>query len=308
MTTTKSKLDKIPEELQATLLDGLDHAMGDWGKYLDTMNLFTAYSFNNAILIYMQQKQRKRTPDGQVAGYKTWPKAFKRHVKKGAKSYKILAPILVPTLDKKGSPLFNSAGKPMKHPIGFQCKSIFDHRDTEGEPLPEPPKRNPMQQLDGEVSENLFEAFSHVACSGDRRIAVRRHVPIDKLGGAHGRCSFNGTGRASLIEIADIKPASAASTFAHELAHAILHNREDYEGHMATSIKELEAESVAYLVMNHYGIDTGDKAFDYILDWQKKTLKADQVREAMLGAGDRIAKAYKQITKVVDAYLEGEGA
>ena len=49
MTTTKSKLDKIPEELQATLLDGLDHAIGDWGKYLDTMNLFTAYSFNNSI-------------------------------------------------------------------------------------------------------------------------------------------------------------------------------------------------------------------------------------------------------------------
>ena len=56
--------------------------------------------------------------------------------------------------------------------------------------------------------------------------------------------------------------------------------------------------------MNHYGIDTGEKAFDYILDWQKKTLKADQVREVMLGAGDRIAKAYKEITKVVDAYLE----
>ena len=301
MTTTKSKLDKIPEELQATLLDGLDHAMRDWGKYLDTMNLFTAYSFNNAILIYMQQKQRKRTPDGQVAGYKTWPKAFKRHVVKGAKSYKILAPILIPTLDKKGSPLFNDAGKPMKHPIGFRGISIFDHRDTEGEPLPEPPKRNPMQQLDGEVSEDLFKGLAKVAEA--RRIIVRRNVSKDDLEGAHGRCYFNGMG-AYKIDIADIKPASASSTFAHELAHSILHSKDDYEGHLATSIKELEAESTAYLVMRHYGIDTGQKAFDYILDWQKKTLKADQVREVMLGAGDRIAKAYKEITKVVDAYLE----
>jgi len=301
MTTTKSKLAKMPPELQTTLLDGLDHAMGDWGKYLDCMNLFTAYSFNNSILIYMQQKQRKREPNGQVAGYKTWPKDFKRHVKKGAKSYKILGPISVPTLDKMGKRLFNDAGKPMTHPIGFKAISIFDSIDTEGAPLPEPPKRNPMQQLEGEVSEDLFKGLAKVAEA--RRIIVRRNVSKDDLEGAHGRCYFNGMG-AYKIEIADIKPASAASTFAHELAHSILHSRDDYEGHLATSIKELEAESVAYLVMNHYGIDTGDKAFDYILDWQKRTLKADQVREAMLGAGDRINKAYKEITKVVDAYLE----
>jgi len=296
MSATKSKLAKMPPELQATLLDGLDHAMkeGNWANYLDKMSLFTSYSFNNAMLIYIQQMKRKWEPSGQVAGYKTWPKTFKRHVSKGAKGIKILAPIIKIDKDKK-------TGEPITRPIGFKGISIFDYRDTEGEPLPEEPKRDPMQQLDGEVSEDLFKGLTRVAES--KRIIVRRNVSKDDLEGAHGRCYFNGMG-AYKIDIADIKPASAASTFAHELAHSILHSRDDYEGHLATSIKELEAESVAYLVMNHYGIDTGDKAFDYILDWQKKTLKADQVREVMLGAGDRIAKAYKEITKMVDAYLE----
>ncbi len=295
MTATKSKLDKIPPELQTVLLDGLDHALkeGNWHNYLNMMTLFPSYSLNNSILIYMQQLHRKRDPSGQVAAYTAWPK-FKRHVKSGAKSYAIIKPLKGRATDKK-------TGEVKTFIKGFIKGSTFDYRDTDGEPLVEPPKRNPMQQLDGEVSEDLFKGLAKVAEA--RRIIVRRNVSKDDLEGAHGRCYFNGMG-AYKIEIADIKPASAASTFAHELAHSILHSKDDYEGHLETSIKELEAESTAFLVMKHYGIDTGEKAFDYILDWQKRTLKPDQVREAMLGAGDRIAKAYKEITQIVDAYLE----
>ena len=98
MTTTtkpqakKSKLDRLPEDMQKLLCDGISEAMQNWGGFLKMSQKFTTYSFNNTMLIWMQQLQRELEPSSMVAGYKTWQTKFNRQVKKGSKCFRILAP------------------------------------------------------------------------------------------------------------------------------------------------------------------------------------------------------------------------
>ena len=123
-----------------------------------------------------------------------------------------------------------------------------------------------------------------------------------KWDGAHGECWFTGeNGTASKIKLKEgLSILSEIHTLAHELGHSILHNRDEYEEHDSTSIKELEAESVAMLVCNSYDIDTCKCSFDYIIGHNTKN---KDVQESMLNAGDRIYKAHKEITTIVDKHL-----
>ena len=235
-----------------------------------------------------------------VRGYKTWQKDFKRHVVKGTKGYKILAPVMVP-LVKDGQKVFRD-GKPVMRPANFRAISIFDHRDTEGEPLPQKPDTSHvMAQQDGKVDYMLLNGLLEVAKA--RKVSVNRSVSKDELGTAHGCCWFtNEDGTASKIDLReDLTETTEATVLMHELAHSILHNRDEYEGHSPLSIKELEAESTAYLVAKHYGIDTGAKAFDYIIG---HNLKDPDLKTTMLDAGTRINKAYKEIITIVDKHIK----
>ena len=83
MTTTtkpkpKSKLDRLPDEMKDLLVNGMSEAMKDWGGFLQMMQKFRSYSFNNTILIWMQQIEREYEPSSQVAGFKAWKTKFKR--------------------------------------------------------------------------------------------------------------------------------------------------------------------------------------------------------------------------------------
>jgi len=301
MTNSKATLPKLPEAQQEMLLEGMGHALKNWQGYMDCMSKIPDYSANNTILIMLQQLQRKREFSPMVRGYKTWQKDFKRHVVKGTKGYKILAPVMVP-LVKDGQKVFRDDGKPVMRPANFRAISIFDHRDTEGEPLPQKPDTSHvMAQQDGKVDNMLIDGLLKVAKS--RKVTVNRSVSKDELGTAHGCCWFtNEDGSASKIDLReDLTEVTEVTVLMHELAHSILHNRDEYEGHSPLSIKELEAESTAYLVAKHYGIDTSAKAFDYIIG---HNLKDPDLKTTMLDAGTRINKAYKEIITIVDKYLK----
>jgi hypothetical protein len=249
----------------------------------------------------LQQLQRKREFSPMVRGYKTWTKDFKRHVVKGTKGYKILAPVMVPLL-KDGQRVLRDDGKPAMRPANFRAISVFDHRDTEGEPLPQrPDTSHVMAQQNGKVDYMLLNGLLEVAKA--RKVSVNRCVSKDELGTAHGCCWFtNEDGTASKIDLReDLTEVTEVTVLMHELAHSILHNRDEYEGHSPLSIKELEAESTAYLVAKHYGIDTSAKAFDYIIG---HNLKDPDLKTTMLDAGTRINKAYKEIITIVDKHIK----
>ena len=301
MTNSKATLSKLPEAQQEMLLEGVTMALDNWKGYMDCMSKIPDYSANNTLLIMLQQLQRKRDFSPLVRGYKTWTKDFKRHVVKGSKGYKILAPVMVPLL-KDGQRVLKDDGKPVMRPANFRAISIFDHRDTEGEPLPQrPDTSHVMAQQDGKVDYMLLNGLLEVAKA--RKVSVNRSVSKDELGTAHGCCWFtNEDGTASKIDLReDLTEITEVTVLMHELAHSILHNRDEYEGHSPLSIKELEAESTAYLVAKHYGIDTGAKAFDYIIG---HNLKDPDLKTTMLDAGTRINKAYKEIITIVDKHIK----
>ena len=301
MTNSKATLSKLPEAQQEMLLEGMGHALKNWQGWMDVMHKIPDYSANNTLLIMFQQLQRKREPSPMVRGYKTWTKDFKRHVVKGTKGYKILAPVMVPLL-KDGQEVLRDDGKPAMRPANFRAISVFDYRDTEGAPLPtKPDTSHVMAQQDGKVDNMLMDGLLKVAKA--RKVTVNRSVSKDELGTAHGCCWFtNKDGSASKIDLREeLTEVTEVTVLMHELAHSILHNRDEYEGHSPLSIKELEAESTAYLVAKHYGIDTSAKAFDYIIG---HNLKDPDLKTTMLDAGTRINKAYKEIITIVDKYLK----
>ena len=303
---TASRLAKIPPEMQETLLEGLNKALTNWEEYLEVMAKFAQYSFNNSLLIYIQQLQKGFDPSPMVKGFHSWKKDCKRSVRKGEKGIRILAPIMVPSLDKNGNPILNTLGKPVKRPCGFRGIAVFDYRQTKGEPLPDKPDTSHvMGDIEGNVPEKLYNGLCQVAKA--RKITINRGVSKEDMGGAHGSCWFLGkNGTANKIELREgLKPTNVVSTLAHELAHSILHNRDEYleaNAPDSTSIKELEAESTAFLVMKHYGIETQGKAFDYIIG---HNLHNKDITETMLTAGSRINKAYQEIVKTVDTYVKG---
>ncbi len=298
----KSKLDRRPEDMQKFLCDGVAEAMKDWGGFLRMSQKFTTYSFNNTMLIWIQQLSRELEPSSQVAGYKAWQTKFKRQVKKGAKCIRILAPRPVNKMGEDGKPILNKDGKPIINFMMFRAVKVFDYRETEGEPLPErPDTSHVMKNIEGDAMPGLLEGLCKVAEA--RNVEIIRNVPEAEMGGAHGECWFTGeNGTASKIKLKEgLSILSEIHTLAHELGHSILHNRDEYEEHKSTSIKELEAESVAMLVCNSYDIETCKCSFDYIIGHNTKN---KDVQESMLNAGDRIYKAHKEITTIVDKHLK----
>lgn len=312
-TTTKArkssaaKQEKLAAEkkaLEELLLSSMDHAMKDWSAYLKCLSKVTKYSWNNYCLLWMQQKQRGREFTDMVKGFQGWKTDYKRTVKRGSKSYAIYTPRMAKATDDNGNIIFNTKGKPVMRPIGFGVGRVFDYRDTEGDqPLPDKPDTSHvMEELDDIGNPKLYEAL--------KQVAKNRNVEVNEatksiLGSAHGWCEFyNDDGTASEIKVLkDLNNTTKATVLMHELGHAIMHDRNAYEDHKPTSIKELEAESVSFLVANHYGIPTENKAFDYIIGHNKSNPK---LRETMKESGNTIFKAYKEIIEVTDKCLAKE--
>ena len=266
------------------------------------MSKFHNYSFNNTMLIAMQK------PDATlVAGFKAWQKNFDRHVKKGEKGIRILAPApykikeeqekLDPVtgeimLDKNGMPITEEVE--IKIPA-FRVVPVFDVSQTDGKELPD----IGVNELSGSVEdyEDFMQALTEVS-----------PVPItyeDIEGEVKGY--FHTTDHRIAIQ-EGMSQSQTVKTAIHEVAHAKLHDRERNQDIDAVldkdrNTQEVEAESVAYTVCQHFGIDTSDYSFGYIAGWSSdrdmKELKSalDTIRktasELITGIEDRLAELQK---------------
>ena len=230
--------------------------------YLTTMAKFHNYSFNNTLLIAMQGGQL-------VAGFNKWKDTFHRTVKKGEKGIKILAPApykvkqKMEKLDEQGKPILDKDGKPLTEEKtvqipAFKVVSVFDVSQTEGEPLPS----IAVDELSGSVQDyqDFFKALEQAS-----------PVPIgfeDIEGEAHGYFHLLDN-RIAIQE--GMSQLQTIKTAIHEIAHAKLHaidptdpeqtNRPD------SRTREVQAESVAYAVCQHYGLDTSEYSFGYVAGW-----------------------------------------
>ena len=243
--------------------------------YLTTMSKFHSYSFNNTLLIAMQGGQL-------VAGYNKWRDDFHRNVKKGEKAIKILAPAPfkakkeVQKLDAQGRPVMGKDGKPVTEVQeiqvpAFKIVSVFDVSQTEGKPLPS----IGVEELTGSV-ERYGEFF--------KALEQTSPVPIgfeDIPGGSHGY--YHLTEKRIAIQ-EGMSELQTLKTAIHEIAHSKLHAIDpeapaiEQADRPDSRTREVQAESVAYAVCQHYGLDTSDYSFGYVAGWSSgkdlKELKA----------------------------------
>ena len=251
------KMKEITDRLEQGIL-GL-YESERYADYLRTMSKFHDYSLNNTILIAMQG-------GNLVKGYKQWEKEFDRHVKPGEKAIKILAPspftvkkqvekidpdTQKPVFDKDGKPVTEE--KEIKIPA-FRVVSVFDVSQTEGKELP---------ALTYELTGNVEQYRDFFA-------ALEKTSPFAMgfealSGGAKGRCNYEEKRiliNEGMDELQNIKTAI------HEIAHATLHDIDkDAPERPDRRTREVQAESVAYAVCQHYGLDTSDYSFGYIAGW-----------------------------------------
>lgn len=262
--TARNPTDKM-KELTDRLEEGIQEVFQSrkYQEYLQVMSKFYNYSFNNLILIAMQK------PDASlVAGYSAWQKQFGRHVKKGEKGIKILAPMFQKrkvdeeekTVAEPTEGQTEETEKIEKVITGFKVVSVFDVSQTEGKELPS----YGVDMLRGGVDDYpiFFQAI--------RKIAP---VPVgveDIPGEAHGY--YHQTEKRIAIaegmsEIQNVK------TLLHEIAHAKLHDidrdvpEEQQKNQPDRYTKEVQAESIAYVICQHYGMDTSEYSFAYIAGW-----------------------------------------
>ena len=223
---------------------------GRYQEYLEVMSRFHSYSARNCMLILMQR------PDAtMVAGYRKWQKDFNRQVRRGEKSIGILAPIqhkaVVRETDKE-------TGEVTDHEHvwnSFKVVSVFDVSQTDGEELPTL-ARKLTEDVDG------FDALVS-KIKGVARVTVE----IAEIEGAEN--GFYSPADKKIVVRSGMSEAQTVKTMVHEIAHSMLHCEGGEEEDANRSKREVQAESVAFVVCNSLGIDTGEYSFGYVAGWGK---------------------------------------
>jgi antirestriction protein ArdC len=238
----KSLADEALNKLAAALDQGHSETLR---AYLAVMCRFHRYSWGNALLIATQRPDATR-----VAGFHTWKK-LGRYVRKGEKGIMILAPVVV----KKR--IETEEGEDEQTRVfGFRAAYVWDQVQTDGAPLPE------FARVQGDPKDYTDRLKAHIVASG---IALEFDASIAP---AHG-VSTGGCIRL----LPDLPPAETLSVLVHELSHERLHHG-DRRNQTTKTIRETEAEAVAFVVCNSIGLDTNSAAADYIhlYDGNKQTL------------------------------------
>lgn len=238
----KQAIEELAEQIEAGQSEKLK-------EYLAAMGRFYRYSFRNMVLIWMQCPGARH-----VAGYRTWQK-LGRQVKKGERGIQILAPIVKRRRKQKRDELESLKELDDEEGLrGFRPAYVFDVSQTAGEELPQ------FARVEGDPSDYLKRLKLLVETLGIELIYGR-------LRSAEGA---SGGGKIWLRE--GLAPAEEFSTLAHELAHELLHQKEERPD--SRTVREVEAESVAFVVCRRVGLETGSAASDYIQLYQgdKETL------------------------------------
>lgn len=232
----KGLIDAALDNLAGALEQGRSQTLVE---YLAAIAKFHRYSFGNVLLIAAQRPDARR-----VAGYRTWQQ-LGRQVKHGEKGILIFAPMFLKNRANESSPE-TSTGDESDKLLRFRVVHVFDELQTEGEPLAE------HATVNGDPAGFTDKLKEFAADSG---IVVEYSAHI---GSAHGYSCGGG-----IVLRDDLSPAEMFSTLAHELAHEFLHHGNGAVRGSKT-VRETEAEAVAFVVSHAIGLDTNTASSDYI--------------------------------------------
>lgn len=266
-------MNKFMQKLSDTLEQGLEtYATSD--KYRDllkTMSKFHAYSAQNCLLIATQNPSASF-----VAGFDSWKRNFNRYVKRDSHAIMIKSPCRYTQKNKDGTE---------EERLGFRASYVFDIQDT-AQIQGKPPVQIGVDNLSGSV-QNFGDLLLCLTTCAD--------IPIEysKIKGKANGCYTENDGAPKIIIDSSLSEIQTVKTLIHEIAHSRLHSStstEKSEKKKTRDQRELEAESVAFIVCSHFGIDTSDYSFPYILSWS-----AERFREILKDSMSDIQKVSSYI-------------
>ena len=294
--TEKQKIQEITDKLEKGLKELFESEK--YKTYFFTMSKFHNYSFNNTLLIAMQKPEATL-----VAGYKAWQKNFERHVNKGEKAIRILAPApykIKEEWDKldpvTGEMMFDENGMPQKEQVevaipAFRAVSGFDVSQTEGKRILELEAQELLSTVEG--YEDFVQALMNVAL-----VPIGfEDILVDSKGYFH-------TEEKRIAVQENMSESQTLKTMVHEVARSMLHNKEINRDDLMEApakdrnTKEVEAKSVVYTVCQHFGIDTSDYSFGYIAGWS-----SDKNMKELKSSLDTIRKTASELITGIEGAL-----
>jgi len=283
-------LEQLHDQLRSAV--GAIETGDQWRAWLDFAGRLHRYSFDNLMLIMAQR------PDATaVASYRTW-KSIDRHVQRGERSIKVLAPSTRRTgvTDGNGQPIRDADGRQQfrRSIVAYRPVSVFDIKQTSGSPVPKPILPT---LLEGQAPEGLWEALGREVAERGYRLL---RAGSDQLGDANGITMPN---RREVWVRDDVDGVQAVKTLAHELAHILLHTGEDPGSDPCRGMKEVEAESVAYLTLAAQGVSTGNYSFPYVANWAFAIADAEHIPMA-----DIVTRTGRRVMGAAHAIIEATGS
>ncbi|ONI79097.1 hypothetical protein BWI15_00180 [Kribbella sp. ALI-6-A] len=279
----------------------------DWKRWLRTASAFHEYSFRNAVLIAAQR------PDATlVGGWNTW-KHLGRRVVKGQKAIRIFAPVFsrsnkIVTGEKEvtrrtdhelADDSETAKARPGRQLVGFRVAHVWDVSQTAGEPLPKPPG---SARLAGPAPAGLWEGLATVVEGEGFRLSVEST-------GRLGRDGFTDFEARRIVVSDSLGEASAVATLAHEVAHMMMHDPDAVAASgsvMCRGMREVEAESVAFILLAHHGLETDGESFPYVAGWAASVDSAEPER-VVPRTGERVLRMARELIDLTSQRADARG-
>ena len=299
--TKEERQKEVLDDVSKQIEEGIRKAFSNenYRDYLKVVSRFPAYSFNNTVLIAAQK------PDATLcAGFNAWKFKYGRHVKKGEKGFRIITPVKVKetiqeekTDPNTGQPVFGEDGQLATSPKvvwkqRFRASTVFDIGQTEGNPIPENLQMGFRQLIN---TKEGFDAF--MAGLGDIS-----HLPVRFAELPEGADSFYDAGSREIVIREGMEQGDTLKAAVLEVSQRLLHDREQAGNRSVDKTQEtrdLEAVSAAYIVSDHFGLDTSDFSFPSLDSWS-----AGQDLKALRESGNTIRGTASQVIRSVEYQLQ----
>ena len=281
---TKAAFERIEQGVKDV------YSSENFKQYLSCLSKFHSYSLNNTLLILSQKPEATL-----VAGYRSWQNNFNRHVNKGEKGLTILAPVVfkekreMNQLDENGNIVLDASGNTLKEErevniTYFRTTTVFDISQTSGEPLP-----TFVHDLTGSSQEvqALIQTIQTI-CT----IPIEFKTETEDLVLLTGAKGYYSPSTDKIVVNKDLEDLQIAKTLIHEYAHSILHKQTD----KTHSQREIEAESLAFVLCDHFGLDTSEYSFGYIASYANKDF--DELKSILVNIQSTAHEMIEQLEPV----------
>jgi hypothetical protein len=275
----------------------------EWKKWLTTAAAFHQYSFRNAVLIALQMPQAT-----SVAGYSSWKK-LGRHVMERQKSIRIFAPVF--SRSSKVQEEGKVAATRIDHElvdearlgsmpkgrrlVGFRVAHVWDVSQTGGEPLPDIPQPAPVT---GTAPVGLWEELGGLVREAGFTLSVEPIRLVDTLG-------YTDHSSRRVVISDSLDKVAAVACLAHEVAHMVMHSPEEVAAAgsvMCRGLREVEAESVAFMLLAHHGLRTDGASFPYVTGWAS-TVDQKEPERVVQRTGQRVVVTARELIELTSVQI-----